>query len=76
MDRRRHKPARVQVKAGEKWLSADLQETAIVTSVYSATDDLISTVQVRFLYVPRVGSSASAELEQGEFRMRFPIRGD
>lgn len=73
---KRRRP-RVHVTPGQKWASVDRREEAVVTAVYRVTTwDLYAPVRVRFLYVPRVGSSAAAELDQSEFRRRFPIRGD
>lgn len=68
---------RVRYRPGERWVSRDRREEAVVTNVYRVSERHVdSPVRVRFLYIPRVGSSATAELDQSDFRRRFPIRGD
>jgi len=75
MDELHQKPARIQLRPGERWLSAD-GESAVITSIDSSlrwgADEVI---RIRFIWL-RGDQSAVATLPLAEFRRRFPISGD
>lgn len=76
MDRQRQKPTRIRLKPGERWLSPDRTESAVITCISSSLawghDE---EVRIHFLW--QVGDhGATAILLLEEFAKAFPVRAD
>lgn len=71
------KPPRLRYAPGQKWTSADGEETALVTNVESRTQQgEPDQIFIRFVWSHDDGSSSVVTSDEAEFRERFPMFAD
>lgn len=79
MDRRRHKPARIELKPGQKWATTDRQRTAIVTSIHQVTAPGRPELDLTIVSYLRSDAGDEATLAQAHletFRANYPLLVD